>query len=76
MINEHNDIIFINWYTQSHESNKEIFLKNLKAFICNRMNDWLFEYKKVNKKKIKDLKSQYDNEMKKKEKINKKWEKL
>ena len=41
----------------SHESNEKIFLKNLKAFICDKMNDWLFRYKKVNKKKIKNLES-------------------
>ena len=39
------------------------------------MNDWLFKYKKVNKKKIRDLESQYNSEMKKREKINKKWKK-
>ena len=75
LIDEHDDIIFVNQYMQSHESNEEILLKNLKAFICDRINDWLFKYKKVNKKKIKDLRSWYNSEMKKREKINKKWEK-
>ena len=37
----------------SHELNEEVLLRDSEAFICNKMNDWLFKYKKVNKKKNK-----------------------
>ena len=39
LIDEHDDTISVNWYTQSHKSNEEILLKDLKTSVYDRMND-------------------------------------